>query len=144
RPPPTSRRWRREPLDNRRLRPLRRRRRSTAETLPPPYDRGVSQLPGEPFDPSVGDPSADVPLLRELQRVLFSGTGPINWELARQIGIASASWGSDDAAPTGAGRETFAEAVRVAELAVGDLTGVSAPAAMATVHAVTRAQWVEA
>lgn len=107
----------------------------------------MTQRPGEPglpFDPSVGDLSGDVPLLRELQRVLFSSAGPINWELARQIGIASASWGSDDPQPAASDQPAFADAVRVAELAVTDLTGLAAPAAMAQVRAVRRAQWVEA
>jgi putative hydrolase len=113
------------------------------ETRSSPYDRTVSQRPGDPFDPALGGLSGDVPLLRELQRVLFSGTGPINWELARQIGIASASWGSDDPAPGPSEQAAFADAVRIAELAVTDLTGLPAPSAMAQVLTVRRAQWVE-
>ena len=42
-----------------------------------------------PKDPAFGGPSADmwndVPLFREIQRVLSSSHGPVNWELARQV-----------------------------------------------------------
>lgn len=98
----------------------------------------------EPGQPPFGDLLGDVPLLRELQRVLLSGSGPINWELARQIGIATAAWGGDDPAPSTTDESSFRDAVRVAELAVADLTGLSAPAEIPRVQAVRRAQWVEA
>lgn len=71
-----------------------------------------------------GDAWADAPLLREIHRVLLSSTGPVNWELARQIGIASASWGGDDPVPTEDDRRAFEEAVRVAELKVQAFTGL--------------------
>jgi coenzyme F420 biosynthesis associated uncharacterized protein len=90
------------------------------------------------------DAFADVPLLREIQRVLLSGTGPINWELARQVGIASATWGREDPPPTEDERAALEGAVRMAELAVADLTGMDPPAEVAQVRAVRRAQWVEA
>jgi putative hydrolase len=96
----------------------------------------VSQTPDEPF--------ADVPLLRELQRVLLAGTGPINWELARQVGIASASWGGVDPAPGEDDRRGFEEAVRMAELAVADLTGLPSPPEITRITVVRRAGWVDA
>ena len=85
----------------------------------------------------------DVPLFRELQRVLMSSTGPINWELARQVAITMASWGSDDPAPTEDDRRGLAQMVRTAELAVADLTALPSPTDLAVVQAVRRAQWVE-
>jgi len=50
----------------------------------------VTESPGdEPRDvPPFGDLMNEIPLFRELQRVLFSSTGPVNWELARQVAIA--------------------------------------------------------
>jgi putative hydrolase len=90
------------------------------------------------------DAFSDVPLLRELQRVLLSSSGPVNWELARQVGIASASWGSEDAAPSEDDRRGLEGAVRMAELAVADLTGMDAPAEVARVQAVRRGEWVQA
>jgi putative hydrolase len=90
------------------------------------------------------DAFADVPLLREIQRVLLSGSGPVNWELARQMGIASATWGQDDPAPTEDDLRGFEGAVRMAELTVAELTGMDAPPEVTRVQAVRRAEWVEA
>jgi putative hydrolase len=96
--------------------------------------------------PFGGDPEAfaDAPLFRELQRVMASSSGPVNWELARQIGIASAQEGREDPAPSDADRTAFQEAVRVAELHVGRFTGLDAPNDVAEVRAVRRAEWVNA
>jgi coenzyme F420 biosynthesis associated uncharacterized protein len=90
------------------------------------------------------DAFADVPLLREIQRVLLSGAGPVNWELARQVGIASGAMSGDDAQPTDEDRRVLQGAVRMAELAVADLTGLDAPAEVASVQPVRRAEWIEA
>jgi putative hydrolase len=97
-----------------------------------------------PLGPSFEDVGADAPLLREIQRVLLSSTGPVNWELARQIGIASASWGGDDPAPTDDDRRAFQEAVRLAELKVQAFTGLEPPSDLPRVDPVRRAQWVQA
>jgi coenzyme F420 biosynthesis associated uncharacterized protein len=92
----------------------------------------------------IGDVLGDVPLLREIQRVLLSSTGPVNWELARQIGIAVASWGADDPMPDADDQRGLEETVRAAELAVADFTGLPVPTDIAEVLAFRRAQWVEA
>jgi coenzyme F420 biosynthesis associated uncharacterized protein len=99
---------------------------------------------GEPPEVPLGDVLGDVPLLREIQRVLLSSTGPVNWEMARQIGIAMASWGQDDPVPTEEDRRLLADTVRAAELAVADFTGLPAPTDLAEVQAFRRSQWVEA
>ena len=82
-------------------------------------------------------------MFREIQRVLLASSGPVNWELARQVGIAVATWGQDDPLPTEQDRSGLAETVRAAELAVADFTGLSTPSDVATVEALRRAQWVE-
>jgi putative hydrolase len=87
---------------------------------------------------------ADTPLFREIQRVLLSSSGPVNWELARQIGIATATGGQQDPTPPAEAQAGFEEAVRVAELAVTDLTGMTPPPEVTRVRAVRRAEWVEA
>ena len=96
--------------------------------------------------PFGGDPEAfaDAPLFRELQRVMASSSGPVNWELARQIGIASAQEGREDPVPTDADHHGFEEAVRVAELHVARFTGLEAPADVAEIRPVRRAEWVNA
>ena len=97
-----------------------------------------------PVGPSPEDAGADAPLLREIQRVLLSSTGPVNWELARQIGIASASWSGEDPAPTDDDRRSFEEAVRLAELKVQGFTGLEPPHDLPRIDPVLRAQWVQA
>jgi coenzyme F420 biosynthesis associated uncharacterized protein len=105
----------------------------------------MSPTPEEqPFGVPPGDVWNDVPLFREIQRVLMSSSGPVNWELARQVGIASASWGTEDPAPTEEDRRGFDEAVRVAELQVAGFTGLEAPSDIPKVQAVRRGQWVQA
>jgi putative hydrolase len=98
---------------------------------------------GQPPDMPLGDLFNEVPLFREIQRVLLAGTGPINWELARQIGIAMASWGKDDPAPTEEDRSGLEDTVRAAELHVADFTGLQTPGDVVPVIAARRAQWVE-
>jgi coenzyme F420 biosynthesis associated uncharacterized protein len=90
------------------------------------------------------DAFADVPLLRELQRVLLSSSGPVNWELARQVGIASASWGAEDRQPIEDDQRGLEGAVRMAELAIAESTGMDPPAEVSTVRAVRRGEWVQA
>jgi coenzyme F420 biosynthesis associated uncharacterized protein len=105
----------------------------------------MSPTPEEqPFGVPPGDVWNDVPLFREIQRVLMSSSGPVNWELARQVGIASASWGTEDPAPSEEDRRGFDEAVRVAELQVAGFTGLEAPSDIPKVEAVPRGQWVQA
>ena len=96
--------------------------------------------PGFPFGM---DPEAlrDAPLFRELQRVMAS-TGPVNWELARQIAIASAAEAGPDPAPEDDDHRLLDEAVRVAELQVAGLTGLDAPGDVAQVRAVRRGEWI--
>ncbi|SRR6266705_1282416 len=98
----------------------------------------------EPPEVPLGDVLGDVPLFREIQRVLLSSTGPINWELARQVGIAMASWGTDDPPPSEQDRQGLASTVRAAELAVAEFTLLPSPTDLAPVEAFRRAQWVEA
>jgi coenzyme F420 biosynthesis associated uncharacterized protein len=105
----------------------------------------MSPTPEEqPFGVPPGDVWNDVPLFREIQRVLMSSSGPVNWELARQVGIASASWGTEDPAPSEEDRRGFDEAVRVAELQVAGFTSLEAPSDIPKVEAVRRGQWVQA
>jgi len=98
----------------------------------------------EPPEVPLGDVLGEVPLFREIQRVILSSTGPVNWELARQIGIAVASWGTEDPRPTEQDRAGLADTVRAAELAVADFTGLPSPPDVASVEAFRRTDWVEA
>jgi putative hydrolase len=86
----------------------------------------------------------DAPLFQELQRILFSSTGPVNWELARQIAVASAASAGEDQEPSEADRRAYEEAARVAELQVASFTGLEPPSDVAVVRAVRRADWIGA
>jgi putative hydrolase len=105
------------------------------------YDEWMSepQVPN-PF----GDQLRDAPLFQELQRILFSSTGPVNWELARQIAVASAASAGEDAAPSQAEQRAFEEGARVAELQVAGFTGLEPPSDVAQIRAVRRAEWIQA
>lgn len=104
----------------------------------------MSQTPEEdPAGVPLGDIWNDVPLFREIQRVLLSSSGPVNWELARQVGIAAASWSAEDPAPDAEDQRAFEEAVRVAELQVAGFTGLEPPSDIPRVEAVRRSQWVQ-
>lgn len=98
----------------------------------------------DPSGAPLGDIWGDVPLFREIQRVLLSSSGPVNWELARQVGIAAASWGREDPAPTPEDQQSFEDAVRLAELQVAGATSLEPPPDLPRVEAVRRARWVEA
>src|SRR2546427_2095572 len=102
------------------------------------------------IEPGSNEPSeapfgmfGDVPLFREIQRVLMSSSGPVNWELARQVGIAVAASSGEDPAPTGEDLRSFEETVRAAELHVAQLTGLPQPTDVVKVEVVRRSQWVE-
>jgi coenzyme F420 biosynthesis associated uncharacterized protein len=105
---------------------------------------GLSNDPDQPnpFGAAAGDMWNDVPLFREIQRVLMSSSGPVNWELARQVGIA-ASIGSEDPAPSEEDRQSFEQAVRVAEMQVGAFTGLEPPHDVPSVEVVRRAGWIQ-
>ena len=101
------------------------------------------QEPGGRPEVPLGDVFSEIPLFREIQRVLLSSSGPVNWELARQVGIAMASWGAEDPPPTEDDRRGLEDTVRAAELHVAEFTGLPQPSEMATVEALRRGQWVE-
>lgn len=75
---------------------------------------------------------------------MSSTSGPVNWELARQVGVANAVEAGPDLEPTDGDIRMVEEAVRVAELQVGRFTGLATPADVAQVRAVRRAGWVNA
>ena len=73
---------------------------------------------------------------------MSSSSGPVNWELARQVGVANAVEAGPDAEPTAGDLGCWRTPVRVAELQVGRFTGLPAPVDVAQVRAVRRAGWV--
>ncbi|CAN5176652.1 zinc-dependent metalloprotease [soil metagenome] len=91
---------------------------------------------GGGFDPRMFE---QVPLFRELQKVMSWTGGPVNWDLAGQTAMAIAT-DADTRATSDRDVEELAQAVHTAELwldQVTDLPGIDGP-----VRAFTQEQWV--
>src|SRR5581483_9420953 len=90
------------------------------------------------------DPFAGLPMFRDLAKML-SGSGPVNWEIARQV----STWIATDGQPEGnvdpIARMHVEELARVAVLHVADVTGLetSATGGIVTVRPVGRAEWTQ-
>ena len=87
------------------------------------------------------EPFGDIPLIRELQKILASGGGPINLELARQVATAVATQGSGDAATDPAVERAFDEAAHAAEGLVAGYARLTLAEPIRT-RAVGKAWWV--
>jgi putative hydrolase len=84
----------------------------------------------------------DAPLFRELQRVMSSSSGPVQWELARQLAVTGAAEAGGDPEPDQAARSAIEEAVRLAELQVVDLTGLEPSGGVVRAELARRADWI--
>jgi putative hydrolase len=84
----------------------------------------------------------DAPLFRELQRVMSSSSGPVQWELARQLAVAGAAEEGNDPQPSDAARTGLEDALRVAELQVVDFTGLEPANDLLRVALSRRADWI--
>lgn len=69
----------------------------------------------------------DIPLFREIQKLLQSGSGgPVNLELARQVGVAVAGQSGYEPKATPEESRTFDEAVRTSEQLISGYTRLTA------------------
>jgi putative hydrolase len=84
----------------------------------------------------------DAPLFRELQRVMSSSSGPVQWELARQLAVAGAAEAGSDPEPNASARAGLEDALRVAELQVVDFTGLEPATDLLRVALARRADWI--
>src|SRR5947208_16383098 len=87
---------------------------------------------------------SSIPLFRELQRLLMSQSGPVNWEIAGQISTAVAEMRDSGDRPGDEERAEFEEACRLAEMRVGQLTGLETPGSITKVEVVDRVEWAQA
>lgn len=91
---------------------------------------------GNPFE---GGPLGD--LMRNLAR-FFTGQGPLNWEIARQMAQWAAGGGAPESNPDPLSRVRLEELMRVAEMHVSEATGLPVgTAGVLTVTAVTKSEW---
>lgn len=90
----------------------------------------------------MSEPWGDIPLFREIQRILASSKGPVNLEMATQVGTALATQ-EGDAVPDPARERALSDAVRASEQVLAGYTRlpVDEPA---TVKTFGRAEWTKA
>lgn len=85
----------------------------------------------------------EIPVIREINNVLRNTTRPVDWKLAEQISQAVAGSGIQSVRPTKADAEEFAQACRIAELAVVGQSGLGPVRGITNVRLLTRPQWTE-
>jgi putative hydrolase len=101
-----------------------------------------------------GDFFGRIPLFREFARLMATASGPVNWELARQVAVATAA-GAEDlgmlpqlpgpaAAPDPGEVRSWDDRLRLAELWVDPVTSLPAPAVALAARPVSRPDWAEA
>jgi len=100
-----------------------------------------------------GDFFGRIPLFREFARLMATATGPVNWELARQVAVATAA-GAEDlgmmpalprpaAAPDPGETRSWDDRLRLAELWVDPVTSLPAPRVALAARPVNRPDWAE-
>jgi putative hydrolase len=82
-------------------------------------------------------------MFRDLAK-MFTGSGPVNWEIAKQVAVWIATEGATESNVEPVRRIRFEELSRVADLHVAETTGLSTSATGRSVTAVPvgRSQWV--
>lgn len=90
----------------------------------------------------MSEPWGDIPLFREIQRLLASSKGPVNVEMATQVATALATQ-EGDAAPDPGRARALSEAVHSSELVLAGYTRLTVDEP-ATVRAIGRAEWAKA
>jgi putative hydrolase len=101
-----------------------------------------------------GDFFGRIPLFREFARLMATGGGPVNWELARQVAMATAAGAeelgmapqlpSSAAAPDPGEARAWDDRLRLAELWVDPVTSLPAPGVTLTARPLNRPDWAEA
>jgi len=98
---------------------------------------GLPGLPGAGGIPE--DLAGKVPLFAALQQLLSAPSGPVNWDLARQMAVSALAAGHR--APTPVERSQVGEALRLADLWLDPATPL--PSGVKVVESWSRVEWVE-
>ena len=96
-----------------------------------------------PTEPTSPEPFGDIPLFRELQRLLSSGGGPVNFEIAKQVAGAVASRGGYETSVDRQVERSLADDVRELELVMSGYTRLSLDEPLRT-EVLTVPDWVSA
>lgn len=86
---------------------------------------------------------SEIPLFREIRNVLLNQSGPVNWDIARQISSAIARAGPRDVGASGHDLADFQQACRLAELRISALTGSQFLPGVTQVDMLRRSQWAQ-
>jgi len=86
-------------------------------------------------------PFGDIPLFRELQKLLSQSEGPINTEVARQVGGSVAAQAGAEPPPTPEISQSFGDAVRDAEVLLSGYTRLALEEPM-RIEVVNRSWWI--
>jgi putative hydrolase len=100
-----------------------------------------------PFGPDFGFPGGGIPddlagkapLFAALQQMLSQQSGPVNWDLAKQMAVSALAAGHR--APTPVERSQIAEAVRLADHWLDPVTPL--PSGVTGIESWSRVEWVE-
>ena len=76
-----------------------------------------------PDDAASGSPFGDIPFLGDIARAM-SGQGPLNWDIARQFAMMTATEGKPETNVDPATRFAFADLLRIAEMHIGSISGL--------------------
>src|SRR5918992_4522235 len=95
-----------------------------------------------------------IPLFREFARLMATGGGPVNWELARQVAVATAAGAEDlgmtpqfpgpGAPPAPGGAGAGDDRLRLAELWVDPVSSLPATGVALAARPLSRPDWAEA
>jgi putative hydrolase len=88
------------------------------------------------------EPYGDIPLFRELQRLLSASEGPVNFEIARQVANALVQQTPETPAATHS-FGTFADSARTSELLLSGYTRLTMPEPVLA-RSITRSAWIAA
>jgi len=104
----------------------------------------VSSGPPDQTPPGDDDPFKDVPIFGDLAR-LFQQQGSMGWDAARQLAYSIATGGEPEPNVDPLERMGIEQLARVAELQVGQITGLttSVTGRGITIAPVTRTQWAQ-
>jgi putative hydrolase len=104
------------------------------------YTEVMSDSDADDQEPS--NPFAGIPMFADMARLL-QNQGPINWDLAQQFAYASATGGATEANIDPIARVAIEQLGRIADLHVGQVTGLDTTVAGrdTQIVPVTRSQW---
>ncbi|MGH2787539.1 MAG: zinc-dependent metalloprotease [Actinomycetota bacterium] len=86
------------------------------------------------------EPFGDIPLFREIQRLLASSTGPVNYEIARQVASAVATEGTAEPPVSAEVTRAFARVVHDSEGVISGFTRIVLQEPLQS-HVMVRKEW---